>query len=396
MFIKSFKEECIVFLTNKMNLFILFVLPILCVILLGVELSKGVISDIPIAVINYDDSNFSRQLVDTFDKNETFNVTCYPDNEDELENLIKNSKARVGLVIPKNFYNDIAALKSPTVLMIYDGSHMSITSTAKAKAAEILLTYKAGATIQQLTGRLGISYKEANNITQAFQFNNRMLYNPSKSFKDFLAPILLAGYIQAALALVATVSINQNIFKVTAMKRLGYATGKVLFYTLSGSLSYIICIILQVSLFHIPFKGSLLSVLILSVGLCFAVSAFCILISTLFKNRIIALTAGAVLFIPNSITAGTTWPLISMPSGYQSFARYIPFTHYADNIRDIYLKGISILQIMNDVIYLFVFGIIVVILIELVMIIAEKEIDDKELTDNDLPRDFQKGIPLDI
>lgn len=396
MFIKSFKEECIVFLTNKMNLFILFVLPILCVILLGVELSKGVISDIPIAVINYDDSNFSRQLVETFDKNETFNVTCYPDNEDELEKLIKNSKARVGLIIPQNFYNDIAALKSPTVLMIYDGSHMSITSTAKAKATEILLTYKAGATIQQLTARLGISYKEAYNITQAFQFNNRILYNPSKSFRDFLSPILLAGYIQAALALVATVSINQNILKVAGIRRFGYATGKVLFYTLCGSLSYIICIILQVSLFHVPFRGSLLSVLVLSMGLCFSVSAFCILISTVFKNKIIALTAGAVVFIPNSITAGTTWPLISMPSGYQSFAKFVPFTHYADNIRDVYLKGISVQQLTNDVLYLFIFGVIALILTEAVMIIAEKEFDDKELMDDELHRDLQKGIPLDI
>lgn len=396
MFIKSFKEECLIFLKNKMNLFILFALPILCVILLGVELSKGVITDIPVAVINYDNSDFSRQLVETFDKNETFNVTCYPDNEDELEKLIKNSKARVGLIIPKNFYKDIASLKSPTVLMIYDGSHMSITSTAKAKATEILLTYKAGAAIQQLTVRLGISYKEAYNITQAFQFNNRVLYNPSKSFRDFLAPILLTGYIQAALALVATISINQNIFKVAEVERLGYATGKVLFYTLCGSLSYIICIVLQVSIFHVPFRGSLFSVLILSIALCFSVSAFCVLISTVFKNKIIALTAGAVVFIPNSITAGTTWPLISMPSGYQSFARYIPFTHYADNIRDVYLKGISVQQLTNDVVYLLVFGVIALIVTEAVMIIAEKEIDDKELMDNDLHRDLQKRIPLDI
>lgn len=396
MLIKSFKEECINLVTDKMNLFVLFVLPILVVILIGVELSEEVITNIPISVINYDDSNFSRQLVETFEQNETFNVIYYPDNEQELEKLMKNSKVRAGLIIPKNFYNDIAALKSPTLLMIYDGSHMSITSTAKAKATEILLTYKAGATIQQLTGRLGISYKEAYNITQAFQFNNRMMYNPSKSFNDFLAPILLAGYIQAAIALIAAVSINHDIFKETMMKRLGYASGKVLFYTLCGSLSYIICIILQFGLFNVPFKGSLINAMILSVGLSFSVSAFSILISSVIKNRMVALVGAAVVFIPNSIMAGTTWPLISMPAGYKVFASYTPFTHYANNIRDIYLKGLSMQQIMNDVIYLFVFGTLVLILTEAVMIIAEKDIDDKELTDNDLHTDLQKGIPLDI
>lgn len=398
MLIKSFEEECKNFLTNKMNLLVLFILPILCVILLGVELSEGIITDIPIAVINYDDSTFSRQLVEKFDQNDTFNVSNYPSSEQELEQLMKNSKVRAGLIIPKNFYNDIVALKSPTVLMIYDGSHMSITSVAKAKATEILLTYKAGATITQLTARLNMSYRDAYNVAQAFQFNNRMMYNPSKSFEDFLSPVLLVGYIQAAIALVATVSVNQNIFKETKIKRLGYASGKVLFYTLCGSLCFMVCMILQIKLFDVPFRGSLVSAFILSTGLSFAVSAFCVLISSVIKKRMVCLIAGAVLFIPNSVMAGTTWPLISMPSGYQSFAKYMPFAHYANNIRDIYLKGLSLQQLIGDVTYLFAFGIIVLILTELVMIVAEKEEKDidKELMDNGLHRDIQKGIPLDI
>jgi len=396
MFIKSFKEECINLYTNKINMLVLFVLPILCVILIGVELSGEVIKDIPVAVINYDDSAFSRKLVETFDKNETFNVEFYPNNEEELEKLMKNSKARVGLIIPKDFYNDIAELKSPTVLMIYDGSHMSITSTAKAKATEILLTYKAGATIQQLTSRLNISYKEAYNITQAFQFNNRMLYNPSKSFENFLAPILLAGYIQSAIALSATLSVNQNIFYEDKKKRLGYATGKILFYTICASLSFMVCIIMQIWIFDVTFIGNLFNAFILSVALSFSVSSFCVLISTVIKNRMVALIGGGVLFIPNSIMAGTTWPLISMPSGYQSFAKYMPFAHYVSNIRNIYLKGLSIEQIMNDIIYLIIFGTIVLALTELVMIIAEKENNEKEIVDNDLSRNHQEGISINI
>jgi len=305
---------------------------------------------------------------------------------------MKNSKVRAGLIIPKNFYNDVATLKSPTVLMVYDGSHMSITSTAKSKKqTEILLTYKAGSTIQQLTTRLNMSYKEAYNIAQAFQFNNRMMYNPSKSFENFLSPVLLIGYIQAAIALVATVSVNQNIFYKERKKRLGYSSGKVLFYTLCGSLSFMVCIMLQIALFHVPFKGSLISVLILSIGLCFSVAAFCVLISSLIKNRMVCLVGGAVIFIPNSVMAGTTWPLISMPVGYQSFARYMPFAHYANNIRDIYLKGLSLGQVMNDVIYLLVFGTIVLIFTELVMIIAEST-DSEGVAEDDLSRSIQKGI----
>jgi len=396
MFIRSFKEECINLFKNKINLVVLFVIPILTVILIGAELSGEVINNIPIAVINNDGSAFSRQLVDKFDQDDTFNVTYYLDTEQELDALMKNSKVRVGLIIPKDFYNDITLLKSPTVLMVYDGSHMSITSAAKAKATEILLTYKAGATIQQLTARLNMSNEEAYNIAQAFQFNNRVLYNPKKSFNDFLAPILMAGCVQAALALTATLSVNHNIYLEPRKNRLGYASGKVLYYSLIGSLSFMICIIIQATYFGVPFRGSFVDVFILSLALSFADSAFCVLVSAVIKNRMVALVGGGVLFIPNSAMAGTTWPLISMPVGYQGFAKYMPFAHYVNNIRNIYLKGSSLQQIMNDVRYLLTFGIIFLILTEIVMIIAAQDNDTKELMNNDLPRDFQEGISLDI
>lgn len=396
MVVKSFKEEYKNLYINKTNLVVLFIIPILTILLIGVELSKEVIKNIPIAIIDYDNSTFSRQLIDAFNQNETFIVKYYPVNHEHLENLLKNSHARMGMIIPKNFYNDIMLLKSPTILMIYDGSHMSITSSAKARATEILLTYKAGATINQLNSRLNLSYEQAFNIAQAFQFSNRMLYNPNKSFKDFLAPILLPGSIQAALALTATLSINHNIFLKTQKKRMGYSFGKTLFYSICGTLSFMICIILQVFILDITFRGSLLSALVLSLGLSFAVSAFCVLISVLFKKRIIALITGAVLFIPNSVMAGSTWPLISMPIGYQGFAKIMPFAHYANNIRNIYLKGSSISAMVKDIIYLFAFGIVVTLLTELVVLFLEKDINEKESIQDGLSRDDQEGIPLNI
>lgn len=379
MLIKSFKEEAKCLLTNKINVLILFILPVIFVFMLGFELSGGVIENIPIAVVNYDNSSFSRQLVDAFDKSETFNVAYYAENEVELEELMRNGKAGAGLIIPENFYSDIASLRSPTVLMVYDGSSMSVTSVAKAKATEILLTYKAGAAINHLTARLNLSYREAYNICQALQLNTRMLYNPSKNFNYFLSPVLIAGYIQAAIALVASISINHEIYREPAGKRLGYTSGKIMFYTLCGSLSFILCIALQVLIFRLPFKGSILSALMLIFMISFAVSSFSVLISAVIKNRMVALVGGAVIFIPNSVMAGTTWPVISMPPGYQSFAAYMPFAHYANNIRKIYLQGLPVNQIMSDASYMLIFSVAVLILTELVMAVAAEEIDNKEL-----------------
>lgn len=227
--IRSFKEELKILVEGKTNIIVLFVLPLIVVLILGVELSGEVLTEIPIVVVDHDGSSFSMDLIQQFDSNETFNVEYRVDSNEELERLIRNSKARAGIIIPEGFYDDIAGLESPSIAMIYDGSNMSVTSAAKAKATEILLTYKAGITSKQLMGRLGMSYDDSIETAQGFIFRSKTLYNPVKSFEDFLTPMLVAGIIQIAIALCAATCIKYEILGMDKKERFGYAAGKAFF-----------------------------------------------------------------------------------------------------------------------------------------------------------------------
>lgn len=398
MVLKSFIEEWRLLLSKKINIVVLFILPVLAVILIGVEMNDEVIKDIPMAVIDYDQTDFSRGLIDAFDQNTIFNVIAYPESDIDLEHMMSDSEVRVGLIIPDDFYDQVATLQSPSVLMLYDGTHMSITSAAKSMATEILLTYKAGATVSQLTGRLGMTQEKALNIAQVFSFRSRTLYNSSKSFEDFLAPVLMAGYVQAAMVLLAAVSVNHSVFALSRKERMGYGLGKILFYTIAGTASYMLAVVTQVGVFDMPFVGKFFDVFVISLALCFAVAGFSVIISMVIKNPIISLLGGGIVFIPNSIMAGTTWPISAMPIGYQGFAAYMPFAKFANNLRNIYLKGSSLSQMMSDVSYLIGFGVVCVLITELILLIAEEDtllIKDKE-ADDDVPEKLQERIQTNI
>lgn len=379
MFKKSFIEAFEQLKCNKINWIVLFALPVLVVLMMGIELDDEVINNVPMAVLDYDNSSFSQQLVNAFSEQDTFDLVAYPSSQEEMEAMIRDSKARVGIIIPQGFYQDVASLKSPNVLMIYDGTHMSMTSAAKSKATEILLTYKAGASIKQLTGRLNMSADTALNVSRVFNFQNRTLYNPGKSFEDFLAPVLMAGYVQGAIVLIASISVNHDIFLLDRKKRKGYALGKVCAYTIMGTISFTLCILLQKYVIAIPYVGSIGVGILLSMCLSFAASAFSVVISTVIRNRMVALLGGGVVFIPNSVMAGTTWPIASMPIGYQAFAEYMPFARFAVNLRDVYLKGIGFNQLSDDMVFMIVFGLVSIFIAEGVLWIAGSEEPKVEL-----------------
>ena len=271
----------------------------------------------------------------------------------------------------------MTSLKSPNVLMLYDGSHMSLTSVAKDKASEILISMRVGGTIKQLEARQDKNSDEAYTMAMPISFENRTLYNPTKSFDYFMTPGYGTIICQLGIGLTAVLCVSLRRDK--KRNELGYLVGKVIFYGLLGSCAILVNVLVQVRVFGIPCRGSILTISGLSILYMFAVASLAVMLSSVFRNRVLAMALSGLLLIPNSIMAGYTWPVISMLPSYRWIAQLIPFTHYGDNLRDLYLKG-STINISADIIFL-VGYIIVMLAIGALGIYIRKQMKPREEDD---------------
>ena len=356
----SIREELSKFKTDKLMIIVCLIFPICVNILIGFELNKGVISHIPMAIVDYDNSQLSRQLTQYFEENDSFLVKYYPKDQKTLETLLDTSKARVGMVIPKNFSADVTSLKSPTIMMLYDGSHMSMVSVAKAKASEILLTARVGGTIKQLQGRYNHSYDEAYTMAMPISFEARTLYNPAKNFGYFMLPGYGTIICQLGIGLTAVLCVTYPREEKKRRNALGYIMGKVIFYGTLGSIAVITNLFVQVYCFHLPCRGSIFEAYGLSILFMFAVAALTVALSAWLSNRVLGMAVAGLMLIPNSIMAGYTWPVLSMLPFYKWTAKLIPFTHYGRNIRDLLLKG-SISNANEDIFFLCAFMLVMIV-----------------------------------
>lgn len=378
--LESIKEEIHKLKTDKLMLIVCLIIPICVNLIIGLELTKGVIDHVPMAIVDYDDSQLSRQIIRYFKENESFDVTYQIQDEAELQKLLDESKVRVGMVIPKNFSADVTSLKSPTVLMMYDGSHMSMVSVAKAKASEILISVRVGAAVTQIENRLDKSYDEAFTMAMPISFETRMLYNPAKNFNYFMTPGYGTIICQLGIAFMAVVSVTVNWDKEKKRNDLGYILGKVIFYGILGSLAIFINLLVQIYMFKIPYRGSFMAGVAMSMLFIFAVASLAVAVSAWFNNRVLAMALLGLLLIPNSIMAGYTWPVISMIPSYQWMSKFIPFTHYGDNIRDLFLKGKMVDGISDArflILYLVVMILLAVVGVTLRKLGRPKEADDR-------------------
>lgn len=352
---------------------LIFITPLVVNVMLCYMFSDHQLKEIPTAVYLGDNTQFSRSIVSYFDDNETFNVKYYVDSPYDIETLIAENKVRFGLVIPDDFYKDLKEYKSPTILTVYDGSQLSYTSFAKAQASETLMTIKGGALVKVLQAKLNLPFDQAKKIVSSISIQSRLLFNPTRNYTNYLMPGFMASMVQVGLVIAASVSIDRE----KRRSMITYLGSKILVYTILGFISFMLNIYIQIGIFDIPFRGSIKQLMLLTFVFCMCISTIAIFISSVVWDKVKASQAAAVLFLPNSIMIGYTYPLIGMTDGYKFVGKYIPLYHYADNLRDFMIKG-YVINYANDIRYLLFVSALFFVLAILVEIIRENRINKKK------------------
>ncbi|MDF3001387.1 MAG: transporter permease [Bacillota bacterium] len=351
-----------------MTFLVFIVVPLVTGLILGYEMSSDVATSIPTVVVNHDKSEFSRNLVAYVDQSNYFNVIEEADNDARVEEALYDRQAYVGLIIPENFYSDMREGKAPKILTVYDGSSLAVLSSSKSAMSEILLTLKAGYMIKNYEGKLNTAPAEVRNHAIPIDATYRLLFNPTRNFRNFILPGMLAALIQVGIACLGAERASE-----TRGKGLGFSEHLkiILKWGSLGAVSISLTLIEQYLLFDMPYKGTLLGGIVLTVLFSCVIFALGYLVGSILSDRMFASQVAAVLVLPASILGGYTWPALAMPSVFQWFAKIIPFYYYGNRIRDLCLKDLAFRHLIPDIRTMLVF-----IAVELVLLyfIKRKEV----------------------
>lgn len=328
---------------SLMIFLLVIVIPFFTSIILGYEMKENIIRNIPAVVSDRDNSSFSRMLIEEIKNNDIFNVRYYVDNDSDIEYLIKQNRAYVGVIIPRGFSNDLKTYHAPRVMVVYDGSKMSVVSAAKTKLNEILLTYKAAYLKKILEGKLNVVPEESLKQIQPVSVTYRVLYNPAKNYRNFLLPGMLIAVLQVGLVIMGVDRCRENNSRFLTILKTNILWG------VFGTFSILMTLGIQFIFFELPYKGSFFAGSIVTFFYAVAMVAFGMMFGLLIPDRTFATQVACVLVIPSSILGGYTYPLSAMPVFFQKFGWMLAYTHYAECIRDLCMKPLSFAYVMPEI-----------------------------------------------
>jgi ABC-2 type transport system permease protein len=343
-FFSLLKREFQMFWQNKILRMLFIGAPLLYAVLLGYVYSKGKVTDLPIIVVDMDQSEMSAKAIEMFNDDEVISVAAILYDQNDLSKIMIDKEANSVVIIPKDFQKMVLTKRYPEITTIVNTANI-LTANYSSTAIQVCLgTLKAGVQMETLR-KQGISERLLASQYEPFKTTFVKKYNRSSNYMYYLWPGVLSAVLQQvmllALALSFASEFENGTFKILVDKSpsiLKMISVKIIPYLI---MSFGVWLLYWMFTFYfrIPFFENLLPLTFVAGVFVLSVSFIGILVSILIPSQLKATEILMVIATPSFILSGFSWPLSQMPDWVQAISNVIPLTHF--------LKAFRILIIEN-------------------------------------------------
>ena len=339
------------------SLTLALLLPFVMLLLFGYALSLDV-DQIPVVVFDHSRSPESRDLIREFSGSRYFNIVDYVETDKAVDYDIDRSKALLGIVIPERFSEDLLSGRETKVQILIDGSDSNTASIALGYADALTRTYAAGLRAKA-QDKMGAPPMKA-----PVDARIRVIYNEDLQSKNFIVPGLIAVIIMIISALLTSLTIareweqgTMEQLLSTPVRPMELVFGKLAAYFLIGLFDMIACLVIAVTVFSVPMKGSVLLLFATSCIFLFGALSWGIFISASVRSQLMAYQLGTLTsFLPAFMLSGFIYSIDNMPFVIQLLTRIFPARYFVTISKGIFLKGVGVQALWTEILLLIVYA----------------------------------------
>jgi ABC-2 type transport system permease protein len=383
-FFSLLKREFQLFWQNKILRMLFIGAPLLYAVLLGYVYSKGKATDLPIIVVDMDQSEMSAKAIEMFNDDEVITIKALLFDKNDLSKIAIDNEANCIVIIPKDFQKMVLTKRYPEIITIVNTANI-LTANFSSNAIQVCLgTLKVGVQMETLR-KQGIPEKLLASEYEPFKTTFVKKNNRSSNYLYYLWPGVLAAVLQQVILLALALSfasefengtfkilVDQcpSVLKMMCIKIIPYLIMSFGIWLLYWFFTFY---------FRIPFFENLLQLTFVAGIFVLSVSFIGILVSILIPNQLKATEILMVIATPSFILSGFSWPLSQMPNWIQGIANVIPLTHFLKAFRILIIENGTLSQTSTSIQSMIIIGGVCAILAYIALYFKKKAILKSEL-----------------
>lgn len=305
-----------------------------CAIFFLTFLKQGLPHDLPIGIVDLDNSSLSRNFSRQLDATQLGKVLKY-DSFAEAREDMQSGKITAVCVIPAGMYADVQASRRPTFTYYLNGLYF-VGGALSYKNILTMINLADGAVQREVLRAKGVNEDAIMGRIRPVNVDVHQIGNQYTNYGYYLTNIFLPGVLALTVVIILIYSLGAELKYGTSRHLLSTAGGsmynalfgKLVVYTTLFSVIGLILILLMYDWMHFPINGSIWNMFLAIVLLVLASESVAIFIIGLLPIPRLALSIGALYSVLAFSMSGFTLPVETMPPYIQGLAEAFPLRHY--------------------------------------------------------------------
>ena len=317
--------------------------------------SEETLQELPIGVVDADNTAQSRQLLRMIDANSGVAIyNSYP-NLAEAKKAFQQEQIRGIVTIPSRFSLNLQRGEQPSISVYADASYILYYKQVLTAAKMAAVYLNAGVEVKR-TSAQGKLPAQATDEAMPVSAKVVSLYNPSSGYATFLIPIVFVIIFQTTILtavgiLGGSMREGNKLHKIypnshTFFGALPIVMGKATTYLGLSMVILLIILGIVMPLFGIPMRNTMLTTMVFMTPFILSIVFMGLCLLNFLRRREDAIMLIMYTSLPAMMLTGFSWPSVAMPEWLNVFSYIVPTTLGAKGFISITQMGASLPTIM--------------------------------------------------
>ena len=346
------------------------ILPLFTLFFMATIFGNGQMENIPIGIVDQDNTAFSRAIARNISAVPTFKVTRHFVNEEAARKAVQKKEIYGYLSIPPKFEQDAISGKNATLSYYYHYALLSVGGELMAAFETSLAPVSLSPIVMQAVA-LGVEQDKITTFLLPVQASNHPIYNPSLDYSVYLSQPFFFVLFQVLILLITVYAVGIEIKFRTADEWLFVAKGNMVTAVLGKLLPYTIIFILigwlanyvMFGILHIPFQGSWLLMNMLTALFVVATQALGLFLFSLFPAISLIISIVSMVGSLGATLSGVTFPVTNMYPLVRDASYLFPVRHFTEMMQNMLYEGSGFIHLWPSVVILCIFPLLAFVLL---------------------------------
>ena len=358
----ALRELNIIVRKNHIYGFCMVVFPFMLVLFFTTMLDEGIPQDLPIGVVDQDNSTTSRGLIRNLDAMQTSRVIYRFANITEARNAMQEGKVYAYIYIPDGTASKLLAGRQPKISYYYTMTCMTAGSMASKDMKTIGMLGSAGVGKAMLSAK-GASPTQIKAALQPITIDAHMIANPEGSYNYSLTTVFVPGILMLFMALLSAYALGMEMKFDTGKEWLARADGNIVVAIIGKYIIHALIFLLVIFLYqyyifnvlHFPHLGGTWSIVRLTVLQVVSSLGFGIFSFGLMPSLRMSMSVCSLWYVLSLSMCGSAFPIAGMDPPLQAISWLFPLRHYWMLYQATVLNGFPVIDVWFHLVALVAF-----------------------------------------